>query len=296
MVARSWAALTCGVVLAICGCSGSSPVGPAGALRLVRVLAGDTGEPVAGAQVIVGGRTYTTAATGDVEVEPEAPGLPVRVEQPGFLVRETVAAPSNAGEVTLWPVRGTYSDRYVRTLLYKPSDSTRAEPSPLPDEPLMRVVDGHVSVVPSEEIRNDPPAMEAHRRAIDVINAATEGRVTFSLDRAPASPVVFRMSVDAQMRDGAFTYRTLRKGAIIGGRIVFSSSSSFRPARDVRYVAHELGHALGLQHSIVPTDMMYFTTHAGSPDAFTLFEKLTIKLLLMRAPGNRYPDRDRALG
>jgi predicted Zn-dependent protease len=261
------------------------------------VLAGDTGEPVVGAQVVVAGRSYTTTATGDVDVDPDAEtGLPVRVEQSGFLVRETVAAPPSAGAITLWPLRGAYSDAYVRTLLYKPSDSTKAAPSPLPDEPLMRIVVTHVSIVPSDDIRNDPHAMDAHRRAVEVVNAATEGRVTFTLDAAPTSSVVFRMVIDRSSREGAFTYRTLHKGAIIGGRVVFSSSASFQPARDVRYVAHELGHVLGLQHSTVPTDMMYFTTHEDSPETFTVFEKLTIKLLLMREPGNRYPDRDRALG
>jgi hypothetical protein len=38
--------------------------------------------------------------------------------------------------------------------------------------------------------------------------------------------------------------------------------------------------------------MMYYTAHLTSPEVFTANERLTIKLLLQRAPGNQFPDRD----
>jgi hypothetical protein len=261
------------------------------------VVAGDTGAPVVGAQVLVGGRAYTTAATGEIPLDnPSFAGVPLRVDTSGFLLRETVSPRTVVdGPITLWPIHGAYSDTYVRTLLYKPSDTTRQEPSPMPDQPLMRVVAGHVSIVPSLVLQADAEAMEAHRRAVDVLNEATEGRVVFTLDTVPTGPVFFKMLIDESSKDGAFTYRTLRDDAIVGGRVVFSSREGFHPARDVRYVAHELGHVLGLQHSIVATDMMYYTAHVSSPMAFTADEKLTIKLLLQRQPGNRYPDRDASL-
>jgi hypothetical protein len=287
--------LWCGLL--VLACRGE---GPASAStepgRSITVIAGDTGEPVAGANVRLNGGSYVSATSGRVVLEGAAPfAHRVSVDSPGFLVRETVSR--GGGEaIALWPLRGSYSEVYVRTLLYKPSDSTRAEPSPLPDEPLMRIVAGRVSVVPSVEILEDEAALAAHHSAIAAINAATGGRVVFTLDAHPTASVVFRMIIDRESRDGAFTYRTLRDGAIVGGKVVFSQREGFHPARDVRYIAHELGHALGLQHSIVRTDMMYFTTHEASPETFTADEQLTIRLLLQRAPGNQYPDRDGRLG
>lgn len=287
---KLWVVLGVGLALS---CGGDGPMGPSDvADRMLRVVSGDTGAPVAGATVVLAGRAYTSTATGEVPLEPDAVAAgALRVDTSGYLLRETMAQ-GGANPVTLWPVSGTYSEEYVRTLLYKPSDTTRLEASSTPDQPLMRVVASRVSVVPSAEMRGDAEAMEAHRRAVEIINDATAGRVVFSLDKAPAASVVFRTLFDEDVRDGAFTYRTLRDSAIVGGRIVYSNRGAFRPARDVRYVAHELGHVLGLQHSLVATDMMYYTAHLTSPEVFTESERLTIKLLLQRSPGNRFPDRD----
>jgi hypothetical protein len=55
----------------------------------------------------------------------------------------------------------------------------------------------------------------------------------------------------------------------------------------------ELGHALGLQHSTVPSDMMYYAARMDATGLFTENERLSIRLLLQRKPRNRYPDNDR---
>jgi hypothetical protein len=292
-VKKSWCAWGLGLVLSACG---GGPSGPSG-LPAIRVVAGDTGQPVAGAQVLLDGRSYTTIPSGEIELDGNlgTSGHPLRIDSPGFLVRETVAPRASAEAITLWPVRGAYSDAYVRSLLYKPSDSGLSDPAGLPDQPLMRIAQGRVSLVVEGDLRADEAAMATFRRGIETVNAATEGQVVFSVDDNPAAGIVFRLSVDPATRDGAFTYRTLRENAIVGGRIVFSQRNGFAPARDVRYIVHELGHVLGLQHSTVPSDMMYFSAHSGSPLTFSAEERLTIKLLLQRAPGNQYPDRDRNL-
>jgi hypothetical protein len=120
------------------------------------------------------------------------------------------------------------------------------------------------------------------------IDAVTRGAVVFSIDPEPSASVVFRTSIDSQAAvTGAVTYRNLRDNAITGGRIVYSSAAV---ARDLRYVVHELGHVLGLQHSTTATDMMYYAARSDSPVVFTDNERLSVMLLLQRSPGNRYPD------
>jgi hypothetical protein len=241
--------------------------------------------------VEVGERSYASGSDGRVVLDAPAPGRPVRIETHGYLPRETSLPRATDEELTLWPVSGTYSELYVRSLLYKRSDTTRRENDP-DDHALQRVVVSHVSIVLSPEIRADAAAVAAHREAVASINDATGGAVVFSLDLRPSSEVSFYAEIDPDSRDGAFTHRRVEDDVVVGGRILYSQREGFAPARDVRYVAHELGHVLGLEHSIEPADMMYYTVLPSSPATFTELERLTIRLLLQRPPGNRYPDRD----
>jgi hypothetical protein len=273
------------------GCSHSDPAGPsvltkrAFDARYVTVVSGDTDLPVVGAQVSVGGKRWTTDDAGHVPLPVEAAGS-VHIAAEGFLSRQTRLG---QGRLTLWPVGPGRGPEYVRAIIYRSSAAGGAARRDV-DQPLQRVEAARVVVLPSRAIVGDAEAMAAHRLAIAEINGATEGRVAFSLGGSTAGAVLFAVDIDPRLAWLAATYKRLQGHAIVGGHIAVASRSA---ARDARFLAHELGHALGLQHSAAPTDLMYFEALEGGATSFTPAERVTIRLLLQRASGNHYPDNDR---
>ena len=254
------------------------------------LVSGEDDRPVSGASVVVGGRRFVSGADGRVELDPLLDGE-VDVAATNFLVRET-ALPSGR-MLTLWPTSPGYPEDYIRHLLYKDAAGTRAEPSLSVDAPLRRVMAAVVQVVPDSGLWDDARARDAHERAVSLLNEATGGHVRFELRRSAASGVTFRAYLDGTATAaGALTYRDLVRNEITGGRIVYASLGA---ARSERFVAHELGHALGLQHSLRPHDLMYFTAPQAAAAAFSEAERLSIRLLLQRRAGNRYPDNDRTV-
>jgi len=287
--AWSWPVVSLCTLALFPGCGGN-PAAPDATdrHRKLTIVSGRTGEPVAAATVVLAGRNYRTDDKGQITFD-DTPPADLDVLAPQHLLRETRFS-ATVGEVVLWPVGPGYGAEYVRSLLYKPSHTTRDQLSTALDEPLHRVVAARVSVVPSAELRTDRAFLEALEHATAEINAATGGLIAFGIDPRPLSEVTFRIDLDPGISSAALAWRDLHASAIVGGRIAFRSLVG---ARDPRYVTHELGHALGLEHSPVSSDMMYFLAVAASPREFTENERLTIRLLLRRRPGNRYPDNDR---
>jgi matrixin len=285
------AAAGLGAALAAVGCSKtpqpSSLFSPKISRSLV-LVSGETGQPVPDAWIGIGSAQFRADAAGRVELGPASGAMEVHAER--YLLRETDL--SSESTVALWPTRPDYPDEYVRTLLYKEAASTRDAGSAAPDGPLMRVTAGTVTIAVDPTLWADAGVRSAHGRAVAVLNEAGEGRVRFSAGTATAGAVVFRASVDGTATAaGALTYRDLQRNAVVGGRIVYASVAA---ARSERFVAHELGHVLGLQHSPRAADLMYFRAAQEAAAAFSPHERLSIRLLLQRHAGNRYPDDDRA--
>lgn len=266
------------------GCGGDSPSSPtstpaAPATTTLTVVSGEGGAPVIGAKVNVGGQTYITKSNGTVEVSGSLSGTLLNIDINGgsdFLKRQTRYRGGSTFD--LWLITDGISRAYLRELVYSEQYNPGAR--------LIRLVSSKVSVVLPPSWRTDEKIVKAHRRAISTLNAA-QGGIRFRLDTEETAHDVRIYSVLDTTRSGlALSYLDVSGYAIVGGRIVYTK---YRNAQIWNLAAHELGHFFGLGHSIDRRDMMFRLVAD-----FSVKEKRTMRMMLKRPPGNKFPDNDRA--
>jgi hypothetical protein len=292
-----------------CGGSGSKsptaaapvptpPPPPAGwsAGTVLTVVSGETHWPVAGAKVFVAGAPHVTDADGKVTVGAVAAGVTVDVEAGGHLTRQTLV---RAGEtfITLWPETEQLSEAYTRALVYTSAATASAEPVS-----LIRLPDRirSIALEPSEPLRADWEAMDAHEQAAEAFTRGSQGRLTATLGGAADLRVPTRVDAsDKNCTTGwtLMTYLWTSAQEVTKAEIVFCSD---QPARLPQPILHEIGHVYGLRHSVSGWDVMYPTYSPsymsgrwGRWHAFTDPEVLTMALMSQRRAGNAWPDNDR---
>ena len=295
-----WLLSALSIASASCGNGPTDPssgpgVPSSGRSQVLTFLSGETGQAVAGATVVVKGRSYITDLNGSLRLE-ESVGDSAVLEAtaPSFLERRTLL---RGDRYTLWPKESPVGldETYTARLVY----NCAAAPCPA-REPLLRVAGGQVWIAPSAELQADPEAMKSHQDAAVLLSQATGGAVTFSVVKsAPASGIVVRTHVDANDPDvlswqaAAVTRRELgERWNIVGATVVLRSVEL---ARLVPLMLHELGHAFGLGHSPRLGDVMWYGRELYQTTDFSPPERLTIGLMLQRSPGNHFPDEDSGL-
>jgi len=288
--------------LVSCGGGGGSPATPVlptpppsgwPAGTVLSLVSGETGAPIAGAQVIVAGLPpHVADAAGQATMQTTAAeGATVDVEAAGFLTRQTLVRHSLT-RLTLWPDHARLPGSYTKALVYTSSavgDSTSRVPlERLP--PHVRTL----ALEPSDQLKADPQTMAAHRQAVDYFNAAVQGQVVFAVGGAADLIVPTRIDATYSSCEGradrllALTW--VSRHEVSRAEIVFCSE---KPTHLPTPIAHELGHVFGLRHSADGSDVMCRYYDSGAEHGFTDRETLAMSLLLLRRGGNAWPDNDR---
>lgn len=285
-----------------CGGGDRSPAAPAppptnglGAGTTLAVVSGETGAPVSGARLILGGRELSSDASGHVTLPQRVDfNTPFDVLATGFVDRQTLLRAPGTAPLALWPKNSStgLDEHFSATLVYTETGDAAVTGA----APLLRHAETttQVFLVPAPEVLADADALARLELGAAQVTAALGGRVVYTVaPEAPTTAVRFSVSfnpADASCAGArAFTRWRTRGSELVGGEIV----SCVIDALYTSTVTHELGHSVGLQHAPGELDVMApFFSRRRSQD-FTPREALAMRLMLTRRAGNRWPDNDR---
>jgi hypothetical protein len=272
--------------------SGTARKSDSGVARAVQgaltVVNGETDQPIAGAQVTVAGRPFTSDAAGQIAApDPVLADAPVEITAAGFLKRETLARSDT--RFALWPDKSGFDQNFTREASYFPGFTQ--------DGKLSRPKAG-LFVTFSPEV--DGEAQAAAGDAAALLTAANGGQVPFGIGAAPPGAGTITIKVNSgaaffSQNPGASAFAEVPfLGNVIGGP---NGTINFKDAgaSHIRaLVAHELGHHFGLGHPGGVPGLMNAAVEASRSD-YSSAEKLAMKMMLLRRPGNAFPDNDRAV-
>jgi matrixin len=241
---------------------------------LVLALAGCGGAGGGGATTPSAPTRVVDGVTGASLADPAAgahPGETLTVQHAGYLRRDTIVP--RDGLVSLWPL--TVDETFVRTLVY--SEATvrnRLVRWPTTTIPVPRDFPGDIT--------------EAVRPWVTLVPSDAPA-VTIAVD--PADPAFASLPPDTV--GVALTQVSDTDAHILSTRLVFKSD---RDLRNPGNLLHEMGHALGLQHSPRLSDLM-FPSEARASVVFSADERVLLTMMYgHRRPGQIAPDDDQALG
>ena len=233
-----------------------------------------TPAPVAVAPEVRNGETGGPVGAAVASPAQVVPGAAVAVIAPGFLRRQQFFV--GGGPIFLWP----QEEPYVRAIVYAGGQYG-----------LIRWAGGfRVKAWPGTEDKIAIVVAEATRVSGLPITMTTSGPadVEFVLD--PAEPVLADNAL-------AVTFRTYSGLTITRSRVVFRSLGEFlgnnlRNGGRTNTALHEMGHVLGLDHSMSYHDVMSNENDRNPGLTYGTGEELALRMMYAyRAAGNAFPDR-----